>query len=99
MEKITERRIDTERGKFRNQSFVPDSIEGFRYVQRRNAEERGPRVREKGKITSRAFLTKAILAIKDKIRRNEMFPNFPIKDRFKNFRKNGVQRYWTVVRG
>ena len=33
----------------------------------------GPRVREKGKkITSRAFLTKAILAIRDKIRRTEI---------------------------
>ena len=52
-----------------------------------------PRVREKGKkITSRAFLTKAKLAIRDKIRRIEMFPNLPIKDKFKNFRKNGGQR-------
>ena len=50
----------------------------------------GPRVREKGKkITSRAFLTKTILAIRDKIRRIEMFQNLPIKDRFENFRKNG----------
>ena len=49
-----------------------------------------PRIREKGKeITSRAFLTKAILAIRDKIRRVEMFPNLPVKDRFKNFRKSG----------
>ena len=31
-EKITEGRIDTERGEFGNQSFWPDSIEGFRYV-------------------------------------------------------------------
>ena len=47
-EKTTER-IDSERGKFRNQSFVPDG---------------GPRVREKGKkITRRIFLAKAILAI------------------------------------
>src|SRR6201990_1386469 len=28
-EKVTERRIDSERGKFGNQSFVPDSIEAF----------------------------------------------------------------------
>ena len=28
-EKVTERRIDSERRKFGNQSFVPDSIEGF----------------------------------------------------------------------
>ena len=40
-----------------------------------------PRVRQKGKkITSRAFLTKAILAIRDKIRKVEMFPNLPVKD-------------------
>src|ERR1700755_2839096 len=95
--RITERRIDRERGKFRNQSFVTDSIEGFRYVQRHSKrftempKSGGPRVREKGKkITSRAFLTKAILAIRDKISRIEMFPNLPIKDRFENFRKNGV---------
>ena len=31
-EKVTERRIDFEREEFRNQSFVPDSIESFRYV-------------------------------------------------------------------
>src|SRR6201990_3283703 len=69
-EKITERRIDTERGKFRNQNFVPDSIVGFRYVLRQSKKftempkSGGPRVREKGKkITRRAFLTKAILAI------------------------------------
>jgi hypothetical protein len=50
----------------------------------------GPRVREKGKeITSRAFLTKAILAIRDQIRRIKMFPNLPVKDRFENLRKNG----------
>ena len=49
----------------------------------------GSRVREKGKkITRRAFLAKAILAIRDKIRRIERFLNLPIKDRFKNFRKN-----------
>src|ERR1044072_6171608 len=65
-EKITERRIDTERGNFRNQSFVPDSIEGFRYVQRDSKrftemlKRVGPSVREKGKkITRRPFLTKA----------------------------------------
>src|ERR1044072_9239382 len=94
--KITERMIDSERGKFGNQSFVPDSIESFRYVQRHRKrfteipKSGGPRVREKGKkITSRAFLTKAILAIRDKIRRIEMFPNLPVKDRFENFRKNG----------
>ena len=105
-EKITERRIDTERGKIRNQSFVPDSIEGFRYVQRHSKrftempKSGGPRVREKGKkITSREFLTKAILTIRDKIRRIEMFPNLPVKDRFENFRENGGQRNWTVVGG
>src|SRR6201990_1694731 len=103
---ITERRIDTERGKFRNQSFVPDSIEGFRYVQRDSKgftempKSGGPRVREKGKeITRRAFLTKTILAIRDKIRRIEMFPNLPVKDRFENFRENGGQRNGTVVGG
>src|SRR6201990_3764146 len=75
-EKITERRIDTERGKFLNQSFVPDSIEGFRYVQRDRKrftempKSGGPRVRGRRKeITRRAFLTKDILAIRDKIRR------------------------------
>src|SRR6201990_3255907 len=101
---ITERRIDTERGKFRNQNFVPDSIEGFRYVQRDSKrftempKSGGPRVREKGKkITSRPFLTKAILVIRDKIRRIEMFPNLPVNDRFKNFRKYGGQRNGTVV--
>src|ERR1700755_3624521 len=103
---ITERKIDTERGKFRNQSFVPDSIEGFRYVQhdsKRFTEmpnSGGPIVREKGKkITRRAFLTKAILAIRDKIRRVEMLPNLPVKDRFENFRENGGQRNRTVVGG
>ncbi|KAL7630426.1 UNVERIFIED_CONTAM: hypothetical protein RMT77_019409 [Armadillidium vulgare] len=54
-EKTTERRIDSEREKFRNQSFVPDSIESFRYVQRFSKgftempKSEGPRVREKGK--------------------------------------------------
>ena len=49
-----------------------------------------PRVRQKGKkITSRAFLTKAIPAIRDKIRRIEMFLNFSVKDRFENFGKKG----------
>src|ERR1700755_1125904 len=74
-EKATERRIDSERGKFGNQSFVPDSIEGFRYVQRHSKrftetpKSGGPRVREKGKkITSRAFLTKVKLAIVVKIK-------------------------------
>ena len=28
-----ERKIKTEKGKFRNLSFVPDSIKSFRYVQ------------------------------------------------------------------
>ena len=63
-EKFTERRIDTERGKFRNQSFVPDSIEGFRYVQHDSKrftempKSGGPRVIKKGKkITSKAFFT------------------------------------------
>jgi hypothetical protein len=32
---------------------------------------------------------KAILAIRDKIRRIEIFPNLPVKDRFENFRKKG----------
>ena len=31
-EKVTERRIDFEREKFGNQSFVPDSIESFRNI-------------------------------------------------------------------
>src|ERR1700755_1955634 len=95
-DKITERRIDSERGKFGNQSFVPDSIESFRYVQRDNKrfteipKSGGQRVREKRKkIKSRAFLTKAILPIRDKIRSIEIFPNIPVKDRFENFRKNG----------
>ena len=49
----------------------------------------GTRVREKGKkLTSKEFLTKPILAIRDKIRRIEMFPNLPVKDRFEIFRKN-----------
>ena len=94
-EKITARRIDTERGKFGNQSFVPDSIEGFRYVQRHSKrftempKSGRPKVREQEKkIISRAFLTKAILAIRNKNRRIEMFPNLPVKDRFENFRKN-----------
>src|ERR1700755_87565 len=88
---------------FRNQSFVPDSIEGFRYVQRDSKrftdmpKSGGPRVREKRKkITRRAFLTKAILAIRDKIRRIEMFPNLPVKDRFENFRENRGQRNRTI---
>src|ERR1044072_4410552 len=88
-EKATERRIDSEIGKLGNQSFVPESIESLRYVQRHSKrftempKSGGPRVREKGKkITSRAFLTKAILAIRDKIKRIEMFPNLPVKDRF-----------------
>src|ERR1700755_901545 len=56
----------------------------------RNAEERRTKSKEKGKkITSRTFLMKAILAIREKIRRIEMFPNLPVKDRFENFRKNG----------
>ena len=60
----------------------------------------GPIVREKGKeITSRAFRTKPILAIRYKIRRIEIFPNLPVKDRFENFRKNGGQRNGTLVRG
>ena len=93
-EKVTERRIDSERGKFRNQSFVPDSIECFRYVQRDSRaftgmpNSGGPRVREKGKkFTSRVDLTKAILAIRDQIRRIKMFPNLSVKDRFQNFRE------------
>ena len=104
--KIAERRIDTERGKFRNQSFVPDSIEGFRYVQRHSKGfikrplSGGPRVKEKGeKITSRAFLTKAILAIRDKIRRVEMFPNLPVKDRFENFRDKEVKKIGLLLEG
>src|SRR6201990_2063425 len=91
---------------FRNQSFVPESIEGFRYVQRHSKrftetpKSGGPRVREKRKkITLRAFLTKAILAIRDKIRRIEMFPNLHVNDRFENFRENGGQRNRTVVGG
>src|ERR1044072_9911299 len=105
-EKITEKRIDTERGKFRNQSFRSDSIEGFRYVQRDSKRftempnSGGPIVGEKGKkITRRAFLAKAILAIRDKIRRVEMLPNLPVKDRFENLRENGGQRNRTVVGG
>src|ERR1700755_1514801 len=95
-ERKSERRIDSERGKFGNQSFVPDSIESFRYVLRNSkrftemSKSGGPRVREKGKeIPSRAFLTKAILSIRDKIRSIEIFPNLPVKDRFENLRKNG----------
>ena len=72
---------------------MPDSIESFQYVQcdsKRFTEvpkSGGPRVRERGKeITSRAFLRKAIMAIRDKIRSIEMLPNLPVKDRFKNFR-------------
>ena len=87
-EKTIERRIDSERGKFGNQSFMPDSIESFRYAQRhskrfsKTPKSGGPRVREKGKkITSRAFLTKAILVIREKIKRIKVFPNPPIKDR------------------
>ena len=95
-EKVTERRLDTERGKFGNQSFLPHSIESFRYVQRDskklienpNCEE--PRIREKGKkITCRSFLAKALLGIGNKIGRNKMFPNLSVEDRFKNFRENG----------
>src|ERR1044072_4336074 len=66
-EKVTERGIHSERGKFGNQSFVPDLIESFRYVQRDSKrlseipKSGVPRIREKKKkITSRAFLTKAI---------------------------------------
>ena len=101
--KTVERRVYIKRGKFRNQSFVPDSIEGFRYVQRdikgftEMPKSGGPRVREKGKITNRAFLTKAILAIRDKIRRVEMLPNLLVKNRFENFRGNGGLRNRTVV--
>ena len=69
-EKAKERRIDTEREKFGNQSFVPGSIESLRYVQRHSKrfnempKSGGPRVREKErKITNRVFLIKAILAI------------------------------------
>ena len=49
----------------------------------------GPKIREKGNITSRAFLTKAILTNRDKIRGIEMFTNLPVKDRLENIRKNG----------
>ena len=73
--------------KFGNQTFATEYIEIFRYVQRDSnrftemTKSEGTRVREKGKkTTSRAFLTKAILAIRDKIRRIEMFPNLPAKD-------------------
>jgi len=55
-------------GKFGNQSFATDSTESFRYVQRDSnrftemKKSGGTRVRKNGKkITSRAFLTKAIL--------------------------------------
>ena len=72
--------INSERGKFGNQSFVPDFIERFRYVQRNSKRfiempKRGElRVKEKGKeITTRAFLTKAIMAIRDKVGRIECF--------------------------
>ena len=82
-EKVTERMIDSERGKFGNQSFVPDFIERFRYVQRNSKRfiempKRGElRVKEKGKeITTRAFLTKAIMAIRDKVGRIECFQIF-----------------------
>ena len=74
---------------------MPDLIESFRYVQRDSKrlseipKSGVPRIREKKKkITSRAFLTKAILEIRDNIRRIEMFPNLPNKNRFKNFIKN-----------
>ena len=70
----SERRIDSYRGKFGNQRFVPEFIEYFRYVQRDSRrftempKSGRPKVREKRKkITSRAFFTKAILAIRDKI--------------------------------
>ena len=82
-------------GKFGNQSFATDIIENFRHVQRDSnrftemTKSKGKRIREKGKITSRAFLTKVILAIRDKIRRIEMFPNLPVKDRLKIFREIG----------
>ena len=49
-------------------------------------------------INSRAFLTKTILAIRDKMRRIEMFPNLPVKDSFENLRENGGYRNRTVVR-
>src|ERR1044072_2935103 len=75
-ERKSERSIDFERGRFGVQSFVTDFIEIFRYVQRDSKrftempKSGGRRVREKGKkITSRAFLTKALLAIRDKIGR------------------------------
>src|ERR1700755_1415617 len=104
-EKVTEGRIDSERVKFRNQSFLPNSIERFRYAYRNSKrftempKPGGPTVRENGKeITSRAFLTKSILAVKDKIRRIEMFPNLPVKDRFENFGESRGQRNGMVVR-
>ena len=76
-EKTTDRRIDSERGKIRNQSFVTDPTKAFEMARALSGISR---VREKGKITSTAFLTKAILTIRGKVRRIEMFSNLPVKD-------------------
>ena len=90
---VTKRRIDSERGKMEIKALC-QTLSKVRYVQRDckrftgMAKSGRPIVRAKGKIISRAFLTKAILAIRDKIKRIEMFPNLPVMDRFENFRKN-----------
>ena len=107
-EMVTERRIYSEIGKFGNQSLCQTLSKAFDMSSDtakdspkcRRAEGRGPRVREKRKkITRRAFLTKPILAIRDKISRIKMFPNLHVKDRFENFREYGGQRNGTVFGG
>ena len=94
------------RGKFGNESFVPVSIEGFRYVQNHSKrltetqKSGGPRLRKYGKkIASRTFFTKAILAIRDQVRRIKVLPNLPAKDRIENFKENAGYRNSTLVRG
>src|SRR6201990_2357000 len=104
-EKKSERRIDSERRKFGNQSCVPDSIESFRYVQRHSKrftempKSGGPRVREKGKeITSRAFRDGAIpkfLPIPIPIPKNYPIP-IPIQYR-KICRYYYRYRYFTLI--
>ena len=54
---------------------------------RREKDQESERRERRSPVDS--FFPEAILAIRDKIRRIDMFQNLPVKDRFEKFRKNG----------
>lgn len=84
---------DTKSVKLRTQRLkMIDSIKGFRCVKRKifieMTKDKRPRIRKRRKMTSRALLTKALLTIKGKIQRIEMFIKLYGQGLIRNLKKN-----------